>query len=41
MVEGGTSGAATCAPIAQKIYTAIQARDRTAGSGTETLARAH
>jgi penicillin-binding protein 2 len=40
MIEGGTSGGGTCAPVAKKIYTAIQERERTAGSGTGTLARA-
>jgi len=41
MVEGGTSGGGTCAPIVQKIYTAIQERDRGASGKTETLAEAH
>jgi penicillin-binding protein 2 len=41
MVEGGTSGARVCAPIVQKIYTAIQARDRGGNGGAQTLAKAH
>ncbi len=41
MIEGGTSGGGTCAPLAKKIYSAIQDRERTAGSGSDTLARAH
>jgi penicillin-binding protein 2 len=40
MIEGGTSGGGTCAPIVQKIYTAIQARDRDAGGKAETMAQA-
>lgn len=40
MVEGGTSGGGTCAPIAQKIYTAIQACDRGAERTPPTVAQA-
>jgi len=41
MVEGGSSGGHICAPIVQKIYTAIQDRDRSGNGKAETLARAH
>jgi penicillin-binding protein 2 len=41
MVEGGSSGGGTCAPIARKIYTAIQERDRPGTGKTETLAKAN
>ena len=40
MVESGKSGGGTCAPIVQKIYTAIQDRDRSAAAKLETLAKA-
>jgi penicillin-binding protein 2 len=40
MVEGGTSGGSTCAPIVHKIYTAIQACYRGAGGNVSTMAQA-
>jgi penicillin-binding protein 2 len=39
MVEGGKSGGYTCAPIVQKIYTAIQERDRGEAGNIDTVAR--
>jgi penicillin-binding protein 2 len=39
MVEGGSSGAASCAPIAKEIYTAIQDRDQP--SAPKPIALAH
>ncbi|MBI3849297.1 MAG: hypothetical protein HY298_03245 [Verrucomicrobia bacterium] len=40
MVESGGSGGATCAPIAQQIYLAIQAREKMAEPKTATLSQA-
>ncbi len=40
MVEGGSSGGGTCAPIVQKIYTAILDRDRIPTRKVEALAKA-
>jgi penicillin-binding protein 2 len=40
MVEDGVSGGTTCAPIARKIYEALQNRDVTAGK-PQTLARGY
>ena len=39
MVEGGKSGGRTCAPIVQKIYTAIQERERSGSGKAATLAK--
>jgi len=41
MVEGGSSGSSTCAPIVQKVYLAIQERDRARTSGAQPLAKAN
>jgi cell division protein FtsI/penicillin-binding protein 2 len=41
MVEGGSFGSTTCAPIVQKVYKAIQDRDRRAARRIETLAKAN
>jgi penicillin-binding protein 2 len=40
MVEGGSSGASTCAPIVKHIYTAILERDRNGRGKAQTLAKA-
>lgn len=39
MVESGGSGGGTCAPVAKKIYTAIQNRESTGKPKPETMAR--
>jgi penicillin-binding protein 2 len=41
MVEGGSSGGGTCAPIAQKIYTAILDQERSSARKPQTLAQNH
>jgi penicillin-binding protein 2 len=41
MVEGGSSGGGTCAPIVHDIYIALQDRARTRGGKVETLAKAN
>jgi penicillin-binding protein 2 len=40
MVEGGSFGSTTCAPIVRKVYTAIQERDRQDAGKIQTLAKA-
>jgi penicillin-binding protein 2 len=41
MIEGGSSGARDCAPIAQKIYTAILEHERSSAKTPQTLAQNH
>ena len=41
MVESGSSGGGTCAPIVQKIYTAILERDQAVTGNSQTLAKNH
>jgi penicillin-binding protein 2 len=41
MVEGGSFGGPTCAPIVRKVYTAIQDRDRPGTGRIQTLAKAN
>jgi penicillin-binding protein 2 len=41
MVEGGSSGSGTCAPIVRHIYTAILEWERSGSGKAQTLAKAH